>query len=68
MKTFVKPFKVDLHGNRVEKGDKLICPVCSKEFLVDENTCYICKGGYVCSWKCFSTNNREVEAKKQAEK
>ncbi len=62
-----KPYKVDLHGNVINKGDILICPVCGKEFPVDETTCFICKGGYVCDWKCFLTNNAEVEKKKKEE-
>lgn len=35
------------------KGDKLLCSVCNKEFVVDENTNYIINTQPVCSWKCF---------------
>lgn len=31
----------------------LICPVCGKEFEPNDDTKYIVKGGYTCSWKCF---------------
>lgn len=30
-----------------------ICPICRKEFEVNEDTKYIIAGNYVCSWKCF---------------
>lgn len=62
-----KPYKVDLHGNAINKGDILACTVCGKEFPVDDDTCFICNGGYTCSWKCFLINNAEVERKKKEE-
>lgn len=34
-------------------GDKLICPVCEKEFTVSDDTKYIVKNEFTCSWKCF---------------
>ena len=37
----------------VKVGDKLVCPVCGKEFVATEDTVYIIRGGYTCSWKCF---------------
>lgn len=67
MREYTKPFKVDPHGNRIEKGAILICPVCSKEFPVTEETNYYCAGGYVCEWKCFLKHIKEVEAKKALE-
>ena len=63
-----KPFKVDLHGNPLDKGDILICPVCGDSFPVGDDTNYICCGGYVCSWKCFLKNNKEVEERKKLER
>lgn len=63
-----KPFKTDMHGKVINKGDILNCSVCGKEFPVDDDTCYICNGGYTCSWKCFLVNNTEVEKKKLEEK
>lgn len=35
------------------KGDKLLCSVCNKEFVVNEDTNYIINTQPVCSWKCF---------------
>ena len=35
------------------KGDKLLCGVCNKDFVVDENTNYIINIQPVCSQKCF---------------
>lgn len=67
MRTFSKPFRTDMHGNPIEKGAKLICPVCQKEFTVDDDTNYFCAGGYVCEWKCFLKHVKEVEAKKALE-
>ena len=34
-------------------GDKLICPVCEKEFTVSDDTKYLVKSEFTCSWKCF---------------
>lgn len=44
-------------------GDRLVCPVCNKEFKATDDTKYIAKGGYiyVCSWKCFLTRVKEAE-------
>ena len=67
MREFSKPFRTDMHGGRIEKGAKLICPVCQKEFTVDDNTNFYCAGGYVCEWKCFLKHVKEVEAKKALE-
>lgn len=67
MRTFSKPFRTDMHGNPIEKGAKLICPVCQKEFIVDDDTNYFCAGGYVCEWKCFLKHVKETEAKKKLE-
>ena len=62
-----KPFKTDMHGKVINKGDILICPVCDKEFPVDETTCFICKGGYVCDWKCFLKNLKDIELEKKTQ-
>ena len=67
MRTFNKPFRIDKHGNPIEKGAKLICPVCQKQFTVDDDTNYFCAGGYVCEWKCFLKHVKEVAAKKALE-
>lgn len=45
-------------------GEKLICPVCGKEFKVSDDTKYIVAGGYTCSWKCFLTKVIESSQKK----
>ena len=39
----------------------LICPVCNKEFKVNDDTKYIVKGGYVCDWKCFKQRMKDTE-------
>lgn len=49
----------------VQIGDILICPVCNKEFKATDDTKYIAKGGYVCSWKCFLARVKEGEAEKK---
>lgn len=43
------------------KGDKLICSVCNKEFIVNEDTNYIIGNQPVCSWKCFLKHVKEKE-------
>ena len=45
-------------------GEKLICPVCGKEFRVSEDTKYIAAGGYTCSWKCFLVKAKEPKINK----
>ena len=45
----------------VNKGETLICPVCGKEFIVDDDTKYIAGGGYTCSWKCFQKEVKRSE-------
>ena len=47
----------------IQLGDKLVCPVCGKEFTVTEDTKYIIKDAYTCDWKCFRTEvkRREME-------
>lgn len=44
-------------------GDKLICPVCGKEFIADENTCFATTKGFVCGWACFIDKVNECESK-----
>lgn len=46
-------------------GDKLICPVCGKEFTVTEDTKYIAAGGFTCDWKCFMVKAREPKQDKK---
>lgn len=48
-------------------GEKLKCPICGKEFITTENTCFIISGGYTCSWECFSTESikRQKERNKK---
>ena len=41
-----------------EKG-MLTCPVCGKEFKPNNDTKYIVRGGYTCSWQCFLTRLKE---------
>lgn len=49
-------------------GDKLICPVCKKEFTVTEDTNYYVKGGPVCNWKCFKQRLKDTEEDRQIKK
>ena len=49
------------------KGDKLICSVCSKKFTATDDTKYIINGGYVCDWSCFLSVIKEREKKKKLE-
>lgn len=46
-------------------GDELVCPICRKKFKASENTAFIAKGGFVCSWECFKKNlkteRKEIE-------
>lgn len=50
-----------------EIGDKLVCPVCGKEFIADENTVYATTKGFTCSWKCFINRVNACEKKKHEE-
>lgn len=49
-------------------GDTLVCSVCGKEFKVSDDTKYICKGGYTCTWKCFLNHVRSLPPKPVDEK
>ena len=42
-----------LAGKIYREGDKLLCPVCKKEFILDENIGCVINNEYVCSPKCF---------------
>lgn len=48
-----------------ESHPESICPVCGKLFIPNEDTCFIVKGGFTCSWKCFldRVKQREKEIK-----
>ena len=48
--------------------DTLICSVCGKEFVVNDDTKYIIAGGYTCSWKCFSDEVKRQESEKAIQK
>ena len=43
-------------------GEILTCPVCGKEFKVNNDTKYIIAGGYTCSWKCFLKEAKKRDA------
>lgn len=47
-----------------DKG-MLVCPVCGKEFKPTDDTKYIVRGGYTCSWQCFLTRSRERRKEKE---
>ena len=44
-------------------GDKLICPICEKEFTVSDDTRYLVKSEFTCSWKCFLERVKDVDEK-----
>lgn len=48
--------------------EPLICTVCGTEFKPDDDTKYIIRGGYTCSWKCFLKEVKERETKKKIKK
>lgn len=50
----------------IKPGDQLTCPVCGKDFKATEDTVYIAKGGYTCSWKCFLIRDKEIRESKQS--
>lgn len=58
----MKKTKLEKENENVK--EKLICPVCGKEFPVSEDTKYITVGGYTCNWKCFLTDVRRMGAEK----
>ena len=45
----------------------LVCPVCNKEFKVNDDTKYIVANGYTCSWKCFLNEVRKKKNEKEIE-
>lgn len=53
---------------KVQLGEQLVCPVCGKEFRATEDTNYIVKEGFVCSWKCFLKRVEENQDKKENKK
>lgn len=44
-------------------GEQYICPICNEEFTFTEDSCYVAKGGYTCSWKCFLTYTKSLPPK-----
>ncbi len=50
----------------LDKPEKLVCPVCSKEFKVNGDTKYFIRGGYTCSWKCFLNEVRRQDAERMS--
>ena len=49
----------------VKKGDKLTCSICGKSFIAGDDTCYIRKGAFVCSWKCFTFDVKRPKERNQ---
>lgn len=45
-------------------GQKTICPICNKEFVVSEDTTEIMHNRYVCSWTCFNAEVKRRLAEK----
>lgn len=44
-------------------GEKLVCPVCGKEFKATDDTKYIARGGFTCDWKCFLSSVKNASPK-----
>ena len=50
-------------------GEELICPVCGAIFEATDDTRYIIKGDYTCSWKCFLAESwKRAEMKRDKNK
>ena len=48
--------------------EKLICTICGEAFKPNDDTKYIARGGYTCSWDCFSNYVKKREKEKKEEK
>lgn len=48
-------------------GDKVICPVCQKQYIFSVENAYIISGDYACDWKCFMTRAKTVMKEKETE-
>lgn len=59
--------KKDNNKTNPSPQEMLTCPVCGKEFEVNDDTKYIIAGGYTCSWKCFLDEVKRREARKKEE-
>lgn len=46
-------------------GEKVICPVCKKQYIFSEENCYIICGDYACEWKCFIGHVKKIEKEKE---
>ena len=53
---------------KVQLGEQLVCPVCNTNFKATEDTNYMVKEGFVCSWKCFLERVKENQEKKEKKK
>ena len=45
---------------RPKVGEKLVCPVCGKEFKATENTVFVIHNAYTCSWACFKKEHIRI--------
>ena len=54
--------------NNIYQQEKLICPVCGKEFEANDDTRYIIAGGYTCTWECFLKESKERDTIKESKK
>ena len=62
----MKNLKSYITSTLIYPQGSLICPVCGKEFKTNNDTRYIIKGGYTCSWKCFLTEAKKRNDEKNA--
>lgn len=46
-------------------GDKVICPVCKKQYTFSEENYCIISGEYTCDWKCFTGQVKKVMKEKE---
>lgn len=52
----------------IKLGDKLLCPICGKEFTVTENTKYIFNKQYACEWPCFLEKVKKCDEERNNKK
>ncbi len=54
--------------NRIYPVGIFICPICNKEFKANDDTRYLVKDEYTCSWKCFLKEVKRIEEEKAERK
>ena len=59
--------KKETKTNITNSDESLICTICDKKFKPNDDTKYIARGGYTCSWKCFLDYVKRREKEKKEE-